>query len=205
MTKIPKVERIRAGIRELVAERPGATDSDMQTYVIGQSSSIRLVRSELVEAGELVEHEGGYYPRGWKPPPPPPPPPPPDPLNMEVCDQCVSAPDPCGRPAAECWEATWRAAGCPMPVPDWEQAGRPPRRKWRARGGCFSYDVAFGLGDCGMANGWVEEACGRADCQDCRLDWPPELCGAVTSKGRLCRRPAGRCGLPGHERVERET
>lgn len=79
-------------------------------------------------------------------------------------------------PREGCWSEAWARAGRPMPIPEWEAAGRPDRKAWTAGGGRFSYDALdrwyFDDCTCEHANGGPK--CRRLRCYDCRSqsdDW----------------------------------
>ena len=193
-------DRLRADIVEYVEAHPdGVSRGVLRRDVTGSDAAILATVAELVAEGAVVPDESRspvkIRPAGWVPPPPPPPPPD---TSLLDCDR-----GPCyqldgGRRVLcgteRCWLAVWGRAGRPVPIPGWEQAGHPSRRVWRARGGLFSFDVIdsdlFVGCDCGMANGELGEACGRASCLDCVTCWPVELCGVITARRRLCCRPA---------------
>jgi hypothetical protein len=191
---ISRYQTIKAEIQALVQQAAGPISKQaIRRAVVGRDSWIDDALQELVDEGLATRIGGVFYPADWTPP-------------VDLADKCDRCPayrrgELCGRSPAECWRAAWAAAGRPSPIPAWEAAGRPSRRAWRASGGLFSFDVInecfWPDSNCGAANGWTSQMCGRASCVDCVEDWPKlGRCSAPTSRGRLCRNAAGTC--PAH-------
>jgi hypothetical protein len=136
-------ERIRTGILAYLAAGPAARNAIVRD-VRGRSESILATLRELVEAAEVEAAAGRYGLPG------------------------ALALPPVETPAR--WAAAWAVAGRPMPVPEWERAGRPGRRAWSVAGGRFSFDAtdrdAWPDCTCEQANGG--RRCRHLRCHDCR-------------------------------------
>lgn len=163
-------ERIRAEVAAYVeANAPVGRDTIVRD-VTGRSESILASLGELVAERRLWLTPSGYAPAGfvyvepWRR------------LEDRCCRlgdaeleaDCPGRLGPTPRPG--CWSDAWGAAGRPMPVPEWDRAGRPGRAAWAAAGGRFSFDAidAHYWPDCTCQHANGGRRCRRQRCYDCR-------------------------------------
>jgi hypothetical protein len=143
MTTSAAATRIRDDVIAYVGAHEPVGRDHVVRDVTGRSESILATLGELVAEGLFRLENGGYVMAGWTAP---------------------------IRESAEQFEAAWGAAGRPMPIPQWEAAGRPNRDAWAAAGGRFSYDRidrnTWSGCTCEHANGGPR--CRRKLCYDCR-------------------------------------